>query len=79
MDRDQYITEGMRQLNSTYYVEAAKPGLEALHKSIQSRVVEMYQNKTLEKENYRFLSTRKNDNFKCGSLPLIHSYQFMTR
>ena len=71
MDRDQYISEGIRQLNSTYYVEVQKPDLEALHQSIQSRVYEMFQNKTLDKETYRFLSKNKNVNLKCGSLYLL--------
>lgn len=57
MDRDQYISEGMRQLDSAYYVQIEKPDLEALHQSIQSKVFEMYQNKTLDKETCRFLST----------------------
>ena len=71
MDRDQYISEGIRQLNSTYYVEVQKPDLEALHQSIQSRVYEMFQNKTLDKETYRFLSKNENVNLKCGSLYLL--------
>ena len=37
MDRDQYISEGMRQLDSAYYVQIEKPDLEALHQSIQSK------------------------------------------
>ena len=71
MDRDQYISEGMRQLNSAYYVEVEKPDLEALHQSIQSKVFEMYQNKTLDKETYRFLSTHQNVKLKSGSLYLL--------
>lgn len=71
MDRDQYISEGMRQLDSAYYVQIEKPDLEALHQSIQSKVFEMYQNKTLDKETYRFLSTNKNVNLKCGNLYLL--------
>lgn len=58
----------MRQLNSNYYEEVAKPELEALHQSIQLRVTEMYQNKTLDKETYLFLSISKNDTFRYWSV-----------
>ena len=68
MDNNHYISELMRQLNSNYYEEVAKPELEALHQSIQLRVKELYQNKTLDKETYLFLSIRKNDTFRYWSV-----------
>lgn len=44
------ISEGMRELDSAYYVQKGKPDLEALHQGTQSKVFEMYQ---------QYLYTRK--------------------
>ena len=68
MDNNHFFSKLMRQLNSNYYKEVAKPELEALHQSIPARVTEKYQNKTLDKETYLFLSISKNDTFRYWSV-----------
>lgn len=73
MNKDQYSSEGLRQVDSAYYLKVEKPDLETVP---QSNVIMIHQSKTLGKEIYRFLSTNENTSMKYGSpylLPKINN------
>ncbi|XP_062592673.1 uncharacterized protein LOC134254146 [Saccostrea cucullata] len=74
MDKDLYISEALRQLQSKHYMPVEKPNLHNLHKMIQNKITEMYSKGTIDKETYRFLSDNR-PSLKCGHLyflPKIH-------
>lgn len=56
MDKNQYISEGLRQLQSKHYMQVEKPNLDNLHNIIQRKIVQMHSKGTIDKETYRFLS-----------------------
>ena len=59
MDREKYILEGSRQLNTKHYIEVDRSNLLEIQNNIENKVKEMYINNTLDKETFRYLKESK--------------------
>ena len=70
MDRENYIREGLRQLNSKHYVEVSQPNIFDIQRIIKERVSAMHSKGTLDDETYRFLNNQTTTP-KCGQLYLL--------
>ena len=70
MDRDNYLAEGLRQLNSKHYVEVDQPNLLDLQNIIKNKVDKMREKESLDDETFRYLSEFSKTP-KCGKLYLL--------
>lgn len=74
-NKDQYINEGLRQLNSIHYKEVNKPNLTDIKRVLLKRVNGMFDNGEIDRTTLDFLSGPPNKEPKLGRLfllPKIH-------
>ena len=77
MDKQQYVSEGLRQLNSKHYMEITQPDLGKLNNIIHEKLSEMLSKGSLDKETYRFLTCNQPiSQYGClYLLPKIHKIE----
>lgn len=70
MNKNQYVLEAQRQLQSKHYMQVSEPNMLKLHDSIQNKLAEMHTNGSLDKDTYKFFNDKK-PSLKCGHLYLL--------
>ena len=58
MNTNEYISEGMRQLNTHHYEQIDTPNVLDTHSKIQERIHAMYNRGSLDKPTFSYLTAR---------------------
>ena len=76
LEKDKYIAEGLRQLQSIHYTETNSPDLAAINETVQNKLKEMHRKGTLDKVSLNYLSVNEKS-LRIGYLyllPKIHKF-----
>ena len=81
INKDHYIKEGLRQLESKYYNEVTQPDLKQIQSKLKILIDNMWEKKEIDETSYEFLkSSLTNEPKICRFflLPKIHKYDKQT-